>query len=95
MFKPLNTYLIVEIEVNQEVKTSGGLYVPPTVTNDPNDFLKQGTVIEINSDCKGINVGDIVYFNKRATIPIPNNPTLKIVRYEDLYMVEILDKIPV
>lgn len=86
MLQPLNSLILVEWQ-EEEKKTESGLYIPPTSDNNAFGFLKEGKVLNVNPDCKHIEVGDIVLFNHLAKTEIPKDKTMVLVRTEDVYAV--------
>jgi chaperonin GroES len=85
MIKPLNSYIVVEVQDENEEKTAGGIFIPQNTTATSSNLLRDGNVIAINSKCDGISIGDKVLFNKHALKEIPNEKNLKLVREEDIY----------
>lgn len=84
--KPLNNYILLEIE-DENQKTSGGLYVPAGSNTNPNDLLKEGKVLAISDSIElDLNLGDIVFYNKHALTKIPGETNKILVRKEDLYL---------
>ena len=82
MFKPYNTYLLIETTKEEEQVTSSGIIVQ---TKQPKHAAK-GKVLAVNVDCEGkIKVGSTVYFNRHALVDLPNETTQKLVRTEDVY----------
>ena len=86
--KPLNNYLLVQQEKEQE-KTKGGLYMPQ-VTNTAADLLRKGTVLAVSEDIenKSVKEGMKVYYNKLAITNIPDEEDTILVRVEDVYAFE-------
>lgn len=88
MTKPVNKYLLVEYE-KQEEKTAGGLYMPTKVTGTAQDILVKGTVKAIGNKCENdIEIGNRILFNKHAYVNVPDSKDLLLVREEDVYAVE-------
>ena len=85
--KPLNNYILIKPIIEEENKTSGGIYMPQNMTNTPNNFLNKGEVIAINKSCEELNEGCVVLYNKNAVANIPENKELKLVRIEDIYAI--------
>ena len=87
--KPLNSYVIIQVE-NTEEKSKGGLYVPPGSNVNAKDILQSGTIVGIQESQitkYGVNLGDNVLFNKNAITKIPKCTDKILVRIEDLYMI--------
>lgn len=88
MTKPVNKYLLVEYE-KQEEKTAGGLYMPTKVTGTAQDILVKGTVKAIGNKCENdIEIGNTILFNKHAYVNVPDSKDLLLVREEDVYAIE-------
>lgn len=90
MIKPLNNYLLIELEPEQE-KTSGGLYMPQGSNANATDILKKGKVLEVGEKAAeklNVGVGAFIFYNKHAFTKIPGEPTMAFVRLEDVYGVE-------
>lgn len=86
---PLNSLVLIEYEEPVEKKTQGGLYVPPaTNTVSSKNFLREAKVLEVNPDCKHIEMGNIVYFDIRAKYIVPGTENKYFVRTEDIYGVK-------
>ena len=88
MIKPLNNYVLLEIETEEE-KTSGGLYVPQGTTTGV-EILKKGKVIDISKkiaddESVDLNIDNFVFYNKHAITKVPDHKELVLVRVEDLY----------
>lgn len=91
MIEPLNNYLLVEVEKEEE-KTSGGLYMPQGTNASATDILKKGKVIKASKKVldKLLEIGvdtkkEFVYYNKHAITKIPGETNLVFVRFEDVY----------
>ena len=87
MIKPLNNYLLIELEQEQE-KTSGGIYMPQGSNATATDILKKGKVLAVGEKAMeklNIEVDSFVYYNKHAFTKIPGEPTMAFVRLEDVY----------
>ena len=85
--KPLNNYLLLQIE-DENKQTQSGLYVPQSTTLNATDILKLGTVVAKSIEIKkDISVGDKVYYNKNAITNVPNDKEHVLVRVEDLYAI--------
>ena len=87
MIKPVNTYVLLEIEKEEE-KTAGGLYMPQGSNANATNILREGTVKEVSEKVSDkVKVADKVYFNKHSVTKIPNSETEVLVRFEDLYAI--------
>lgn len=87
--KPLNSLILVKYEEPTEKKTESGLYVPPAAnTVTATDFLKEGTVIDVNPEETTIKAGDIVLFNVHAKTKVPGSSDTILVRKEDIYAIK-------
>jgi chaperonin GroES len=85
--KPMNSYVLVRYQKPEE-KTAGGIYMPQTVTNSPQDILIKGTVEQVSESCKNkIEVNSVILFNKHAFTKIPDSNELILVREEDIYAI--------
>lgn len=85
MTKPLNSYVLIVIQPDEE-KTAGGLYMPQGSNAAATNILKEGTVKAISDkNIDKLKVGDKVYYNKHSITKIPNIETEVLVRFEDLY----------
>ena len=96
MIRPLNKYLLIELEQEQE-KTSGGLYMPQGSNANAIDILKKGKILDMSLEVKekldllpcknkAEESNDCyVYYNKHAITKIPGEPSLAFVRLEDVY----------
>lgn len=87
MIKPLNSYIVVEVQDENEEKTAGGIFIPQNITASSSNLLRDGKVVSVNSNCTDIKEGDIVMFNKHALKDIPDEKNLKLVREEDIYAI--------
>ena len=85
--KPLNNYILIKPIIEEENKTSGGIYMPQNMTNTPGNFLSKGEVIAVNKSCDEFSEGCVVLYNKNAVVNIPDNKELKLVRIEDIYAI--------
>lgn len=80
MIKPLKDRVCVSYSEEPE-KTAGGLYVPDTAKEKP----QQGKIEAIGSEVKEVKVGDIVLFDKYSGSKIKlNDKEHLIVKEEDL-----------
>lgn len=88
MLKPMNTYILVDVKKEEE-KTAGGLYVPQSANHNPNNILKEGTIVAVSKKAEeeGYAEGQVIYFNKHAVTTVPTDDTKGIVRMEDVYAV--------
>ena len=86
MIQPLNSYILLKIDDEQE-KSAGGLYVPQGSNLNATDILKEGEILAISPDVQGLTIGSKVYFNKHAITKIPNNANEILVRKADLYAI--------
>ena len=93
MIVPYNTNILVMFEEQKEKRTESGLYVPTSVDSNAFGFLRAGTVLAVNKDCKDIKEGDIVLF-KNAVVDIPTNKVKKLIRTEDVYAVITAEDVP-
>ena len=90
MIEPVNNYLLVEFEPEQE-KTSGGLYMPQGSNANATDILKKAKILAVSEKAVEklkVKVGDNVLYNKHAVTKIPQNPTQALIRLEDVYAIE-------
>lgn len=78
--KPLNTYILVK-KLDDECKI-GNLYIPNA---DSNVKVRQGIVMEVNSKCTELAVGDKIIYNKFAEHPTGSeDKSVILVRIEDI-----------
>lgn len=96
MIRPLNKYLLIELEEEQE-KTSGGLYMPQGSNANAIDILKKGKIVDMSLDVaeklnqlsSNNNDNEVtdcyVYYNKHAITKVPGESRLAFVRLEDIY----------
>lgn len=90
MIEPLNNYLLIEVEKEEE-KTAGGLYMPQGSNANAVEILKKAKVVSVSEKAQEklkVNIGDIVYYNKHSLTKIPGNTEVAFVRLEDVYGVE-------
>lgn len=78
--KPLKDRVFISYSEEEE-RTSGGLYVPETAKEKP----QQGKVEAVGSEVKEVKVGDMVLFDKYSGSKIKvNNMEHLIVKEEDI-----------
>lgn len=90
MLKPMNTYLLIEVEPEKE-QTASGFYIPQSANVMGTKILKAGKILAINDSeelDKLYQVGTTVYFNKHAITEIPDTENQVLVRTEDIYAIE-------
>jgi chaperonin GroES len=59
VIKPTNGYLLIK-PLEAEVKTKGGIYLPETKSETP----QEGHIIAKGADIKNFEIGDLVYYKK-------------------------------
>lgn len=74
---------VAVIIIEEEKKTSSGIIIPATVSNEPQGY---GVVVSVGPEVKTIKVNDIVIFNKRAGQDIMlNQKVIKIMFDKEIY----------
>ena len=90
MIEPLNNYLLIEVEKEEE-KTAGGLYIPQGSNANAVEILKIGKVVGVSEKAEEklkVKKGDNINYNKHSLTKIPGNTEVAFVRLEDVYGLE-------
>lgn len=66
MLKPLNNFIIVEVQ-KVERKTASGIFI---AGSDTIDTTNKGNVVAVGNNVKDIKDGDIVLFTRDCGIPV-------------------------
>ncbi len=68
MFRPLNDLVLIETATKDaDKKSAGGIYIPPTATEDD---ITKGKVLGVGPDAKGVKDGDQVLFDLMEAIEV-------------------------
>jgi len=84
--KAINSYIIVE-KIKEKPKTIAGLEITEKLDSD-NRYLK-AKIISIGNLVEGVNINDIVHYDKHAGHGIQwKNKLYYVIRIEDIVIVE-------